>query len=38
VTVWLDTGGGAGDREPRRPRPTPKQAIDIPDELAEDVR
>ena len=37
VTVWLDSGGGAGDREPRRPRPTPKSAIEIPLELAEDV-
>jgi len=23
VRLWLDRGGGAGVREPRRPRPTP---------------
>lgn len=37
VTVWIERGGGAGDREPRRPGPMPKRAVDIPDELAEDV-
>jgi len=26
VRLWLDRGGGAGVREPRRPRPTPKPA------------
>jgi hypothetical protein len=36
VTIWLDRGGGAGDREPRRPRPIPKSGIEIPDELSED--
>jgi hypothetical protein len=36
VTIWLDRGGGAGDREPRRPRPAPKSGVEIPDELAED--
>ena len=30
VTIWLDRGGGAGDREPRRPRPTPKSGIEFP--------
>jgi len=29
VTIWLDRGGGAGDREPRRPRPTPKSGIEL---------
>jgi hypothetical protein len=36
VTIWLGRGGGAGDREPRRPRPTPKSGIEFPDELSED--
>jgi hypothetical protein len=34
VTVWLDSGGGAGDREPRRPRPNPVAGRDLPDELS----
>jgi hypothetical protein len=29
VTIWLDRGGGAGDREPRRPRPTPKSGTEL---------
>ena len=29
VTIWLDRGGGAGDREPRRPRPTPRSGIEL---------
>jgi hypothetical protein len=36
VTIWLGRGGGAGDREPRRPGPTPKSGIEFPDELSED--
>ena len=30
VTIWLDRGGGAGDREPRRPRPAPKSGVEFP--------
>ncbi len=27
ITVWIENGGGsAGDREPRRPKPTPRAA------------
>lgn len=29
VRLWLDRGGGAGVREPRRPRPTPKPAREM---------
>jgi len=29
VTVWLERGGGAGDREPRRPRPAPRSGIEL---------
>jgi hypothetical protein len=29
VRLWLDRGGGAGVREPRRPRPTPKSSREM---------
>jgi hypothetical protein len=35
VTLWLDSGGGAGDREPRRPKPTPMSARELPDEVTD---
>lgn len=37
VTVWLDSGGGAGDREPRRPKPTPLEARELPDDLTDEA-
>jgi hypothetical protein len=36
VTVWLERGGGAGDREPRRPRPGPLSARALPDDLPDE--
>ena len=36
VTVWIERGGGAGDREPRRPRPNPVSGRNLPDELTEE--
>jgi hypothetical protein len=39
VTVWVERGGGggAGDREPRRPKPAPLSARDLPDELEDEA-
>ena len=37
VTVWLDRGGGAGDREPRRPKPSPLAARELPDDLTDEA-
>lgn len=37
VTLWLDRGGGAGDREPRRPRPSPLAARELPDDLPDEA-
>ena len=37
VTVWVERGGGAGDREPRRPKPKPRVARDVPDDLPDQL-
>jgi|tagenome__1003787_1003787.scaffolds.fasta_scaffold20731714_2 hypothetical protein len=37
VTVWIERGGGAGDREPRRPKPTPRVAREVPDDLPDEL-
>lgn len=37
VTLWLDSGGGSGTREPRRPYPDPKSGRKMLDEPADEV-
>ena len=37
VKLWLDQGGGAGVREPRRPRPTPKTAREMRPEPSDEA-
>jgi hypothetical protein len=37
VTVWLERGGGAGVREPRRPTPTPRRARGERDEESQEA-
>lgn len=37
VQVWLDRGGGAGDREPRRPEPGPRPGRALPGEFADEA-
>jgi hypothetical protein len=35
VTVWIERGrGSAGVREPRRPRPSPRSAMGMLDEVS----
>jgi hypothetical protein len=37
VTLWFDTGGGSGVREPRRPRPDPKEGRKVRDEVTDET-
>jgi hypothetical protein len=38
VTLWIEPGGGsAGVREPRRPKPTPRSARELPAEISEEA-
>ncbi len=37
VTVWVDRGGGAGVREPRRPKPDPKIGRKMWDEVTDEA-
>lgn len=37
VRLWLDRGGGAGVREPRRPRPDPKTGRKMLDEFTDEA-
>jgi PASTA domain len=37
VTVWVERGGGAGDREPRRPKPAPLTARELPDRMEDEA-
>ncbi len=37
VTLWIERGGGSGVREPRRPKPVPKQAREMRDEHTDEA-
>ncbi|HJQ45567.1 MAG TPA: PASTA domain-containing protein [Amycolatopsis sp.] len=37
VTLWTERGGGSGVREPRRPKPDPKSAPKMRDEVTEET-
>lgn len=37
VRIWLDRGGGAGDREPLRPKPGPRAGRALPGEFADEA-
>jgi beta-lactam-binding protein with PASTA domain len=37
VTLWTERGGGSGVREPRRPKPVPRQARGMRDEVSDEA-
>jgi PASTA domain-containing protein len=37
VTLWIDQGGGSGVREPRRPKPAPRAARAMRDEVSDEA-
>ena len=37
VRLWIERNGGAGVREPRRPKPTPRSGRALPPELSDEA-
>jgi hypothetical protein len=37
VTLWIERGGGSGVREPRRPKPDPRAARAMRDEVSDEA-
>lgn len=37
VTLWIERGGGSGVREPRRPKPVPRQPRGMRDEVSDEA-